>query len=192
MRVRPILCDLTRRVFLATTIPTSLLVGGQGKKQAGRGKNQSTNTGDGKALVTACRITFFTQDDDKDDDSVLDIRVDMSGSGASGTIANPDAWLYGIRGHFPDDSKNGPFTLNVRQGLRIGFNDGVSVGLGLTPNGNDTWKYEFEFRVDFEDGRWWQRACGAQLNAHRGETHRWHALDSDGLCRIEGGSIWRR
>ena len=94
-------------------------------------------------LVNA-NITFHTNDEDKDDDTVVSVTV-----GKGGTIA---AQVTDRFQHFNDHSDAGPFDLVINNPLtRDDLKTGV-VNLGITPNGNDTWHFNFFLDLRFSDG----------------------------------------
>jgi hypothetical protein len=95
-------------------------------------------------LVNA-NITFHTNDEDKDDDTVVSVSV-RNGP----TIA---AQITDRFQHFNDHSDAGPFDLEIvtpltRDDLKTGF----IVHLEIKPNGNDTWRFNFFLDLRFSDG----------------------------------------
>jgi hypothetical protein len=96
-------------------------------------------------LVNA-NITFHTNDEDKNDDTVVSVSVRRYA-----TIA---AQITDRFQHFNDHSDAGPFDLEIvtpftRDELKTG---GFIVNLEITPNGNDTWRFNFFLDLRFSDG----------------------------------------
>ena len=94
-------------------------------------------------LVNA-NITFHTNDEDKDDDTVVYVSV-QKGT----TIA---AQITDRFQHFNDHSDAGPFDLEIvnpltRHDLKTG-----NMTIAITPNGNDTWRFNFFLDLRFSDG----------------------------------------
>ena len=94
-------------------------------------------------LVNA-NITFHTNDEDKDDDTVVSVSVRRGP-----TIA---AQITDRFQHFNDHSDAGPFDLEIvtpltRDDLKTG-----NMTIAITPNGNDTWRFNFFLDLRFSDG----------------------------------------
>jgi hypothetical protein len=94
--------------------------------------------------LTSASITFHTNDDDKDDDTIVYVSVQK------GTTVAAD--ITDRFGHFNNNSDSGPFDLLMknsltREQLRTG-----NVTLAITPNGNDTWRFNFFLDLRFSDG----------------------------------------
>jgi hypothetical protein len=95
-------------------------------------------------LVNA-NITFHTNDEDKDDDTLVTVLV-LKGED---TVA---AQISDRFQHFNDHSDAGPFDLEIvttltRDDLKTG-----QVTMEITPNGNDTWRFNFFLDLRFSDG----------------------------------------
>src|SRR5215469_12161217 len=94
-------------------------------------------------LVSA-NITFHTNDEDKDHDTVVHVSVQKGP-----TVA---AQITDRFQHFNDHSDAGPFDLEVvtplaRDELKTG-----NMTIKITPNGNDTWRFNFFLDLRFSDG----------------------------------------
>jgi len=94
-------------------------------------------------LVNA-NITFHTNDEDKDDDTVVSV-TERKG----GTIA---AQVSDRFQHFNDHSDAGPFDLVINNPLTRDVLKTGKVELLISPNGNDTWRFNFFVDLRFSDG----------------------------------------
>jgi len=109
-------------------------------------------------MLTRASVTFHTNDDDKDDDTRVDIYVRLADKR---TIV---AKLVECLGHFSDHSDAGPYNLVLiksvsRDELRTG-----NVDLEIVPNGNDTWRFNFLVDLYFSDGgHLFAKANGVEL-----------------------------
>jgi hypothetical protein len=110
-------------------------------------------------LLTLARVTFHTNDDDKDNDTLVEVEVRLNDSTV---VAKLSDWLS----HFPDHSDAGPFTLRMvhparRSELRTG-----SVNILAEAIFNDTWRFNFVVDLLFDDGaHLLARANGVQLKS---------------------------
>ncbi|WP_203906183.1 hypothetical protein [Rhizocola hellebori] len=97
------------------------------------------------ANLTGATITFFTLDENKDDNTFVRVQVrDENGALASTTS--------GFFGEFKDGTTRGPLPMTVRSGIKwetLTFN---SVTISIVPDGNDTWRFGFEVDLFFSDG----------------------------------------
>src|SRR5262249_462020 len=88
---------------------------------------------------------FHTNDDDKDDDTVLSIGIVLP----DGTLV---ASVAGITGRFPDQHDNGPFSLTVFGKHSRDELKGSVATLHIETNGDDTWKFNWTMVLAFDDG----------------------------------------
>jgi hypothetical protein len=95
------------------------------------------------AILQSASFTFNTQDDDKDGDTQLRLEV-LDNQNHVVAIAN------GTFGLFKDQSQNGPIPLRVRGGITEGSLVGGHLDVLITPNGNDTWKFDGEVDINFD------------------------------------------
>jgi hypothetical protein len=125
-------------------------------------------------FLTRARVTFHTNDEDKDDDTL--VRVEVRLSDQSTVVAKLSDFL----GHFPDHRDTGPFTLLMvqpaqRSQLRTGsVNIAAKAAERTSPFPpfihDDTWRFNFVVDLLFEDGaHLLARANGVQL-ASSGEV----------------------
>ena len=118
-------------------------------------------------LLTLARVTFHTNDDDKDNDTLVEVEVRLNDQRT--VVAKLSDYL----GHFPDHSDAGPFTLVMvqparRSQLRIGsVNILASAHATFPPFGHgDTWRFNFVVDLLFDDGaHLLARATGIELNS---------------------------
>jgi hypothetical protein len=97
------------------------------------------------ATLTGATATFATLDDDKDDDTQLSIQV-------QNPAGSPVAAAAGTFGLFPDHRTTGPFNLPVLVPVTAGALDNGLIRIAIAPNGNDTWKFNYEIDLFFSDG----------------------------------------
>src|SRR5262249_32376668 len=113
-------------------------------------------------LVNA-NITFHTNDEDKNDDTLVTVSVQKGDTVAARTS---DRFQ-----HFNDHSDAGPFDLEIvtpltRDDLKTGL-----VSMEITPNGNDTWRFNFFLDLRFSDGsHLFARASRLQLTESLNRT----------------------
>lgn len=96
-------------------------------------------------LLLSAVASFHTNDDDKDDDTVLSIAIILSNGTLVGSVA-------GITGRFPDNHDNGPFGLIVFGQHRKSEMANARAALHIETNGDDTWKFNWSMVLSFDDG----------------------------------------
>lgn len=101
-------------------------------------------TGD-NAVLTRASVSFHTNDEDKDDDSQVEVTVRLMDQTVVASIADEF-------GHFDDHSDAGPFDLLITQAASRGALKTGSVAVKISPNGNDTWRFNFFLDLLFDDG----------------------------------------
>jgi hypothetical protein len=94
--------------------------------------------------LVGANITFHTNDEDKDNDTLISVTVQK---GATVVAQIEDRFQ-----HFNDHSDAGPFDLLLvnpltRDQLKTG-----KVKIAIKPNGNDTWRFNFFLDLRFSDG----------------------------------------
>jgi hypothetical protein len=117
-------------------------------------------------LLTLARVTFHTNDDDKDNDTLVEVEVRLTDS----TVV---AKLSDFLGHFDDHSDAGPFTLLMvqparRSQLRTGSVNILALAHATFPpfGHGDTWRFNFVVDLLFDDGaHLLARANGVQLTS---------------------------
>jgi hypothetical protein len=119
-------------------------------------------TGD-NAVLTRASVTFHTNDDDKDDDSQVEVTVRLMDQMVVASIADEF-------GHFDDHSDAGPFDLLITQAASRAALKTGSVAVKISPNGNDTWRFNFFLDLLFDDGAHLiARANGLEVTESRQE-----------------------
>jgi len=98
-----------------------------------------------KPTLVGANITFHTNDEDKNSDTLVSVSVQDSAA----TIA---AQIEDNFQHFADHSDAGPYDLLLvnqltRDQLKTGH-----MTIGITPNGSDTWRFNFFLDLRFSDG----------------------------------------
>ena len=114
-------------------------------------------------MLTGAIITFQTNDEDKDDDTTVAVTVFLR-DGRTAVAQTNNAFAK-----FGNDSEMGPFALWVsnpvtREQLKTGH-----VTIGISPLGNDTWRFNFVLDLIFSDGgHLLARATGIELTQDSG------------------------
>ena len=101
-------------------------------------------TGD-NAVLTWASVSFHTNDEDKDDDSQVEVTVRLMDQTVVASITDEF-------GHFDDHSDAGPFDLLITQAASRGALKTGSVAVKISTNGNDTWRFNFFLDLLFDDG----------------------------------------
>ena len=119
-------------------------------------------TGDAAKLASV-NVTFHTNDNDKDDDTTVDVTVQL----IDGTII---ASISDDFGHFDDHSNSGPFDVPLMTRPTRGDLKKGNVTVKVEPNGDDTWHLNFFVDMVFEDGaHLFARANGLELSESQTE-----------------------
>src|SRR6266436_1832759 len=93
--------------------------------------------------LVGANITFHTNDDDKNNDTLVFVSV-QSGT----TVA---AQIEDRFQKFGDHSDAGPFDLLVVKPLTRSQLKTGNMTIRITPNGNDTWRFNFFLDLRFSD-----------------------------------------
>jgi hypothetical protein len=96
------------------------------------------------AALTRASITFQTYDEDKDNDTLLDVTVAM----IDGTVV---AQISDSFGTFHDHNEDGPYDLELVDPRTRGERKGGHVTLKISPYGNDTWRFGFFLDLLYDD-----------------------------------------
>jgi hypothetical protein len=99
--------------------------------------------------LTAGRISFHTNDEDRDWDTMVTVNVYRRDGVEVASALLPAA-------HFDDNSDNGPFALST-QGLGGTTWDQMRGGwlqISINANGNDTWRFNYSAQLNFSNGRY--------------------------------------
>jgi len=94
--------------------------------------------------LVGANITFHTNDEDKDADTLVSVSVQK---GATVAAQIEDRFQ-----HFSDHSDAGPFDLLVVNSLTRDQLKTGNTRIGIKPNGNDTWRFNFFVDLRFSDG----------------------------------------
>jgi hypothetical protein len=109
------------------------------------------------ALLTRASVSFHTNDEDKDNDTLVEVDVKLIGGALVARIQDDFA-------HFADNSDAGPFDMILASAAKRGDLKLGSVTLNIRPNGNDTWRMNFFVDLLFDDGaHLFSRANGLEL-----------------------------
>jgi hypothetical protein len=96
------------------------------------------------ATLEAASISFHTNDEDKDHDTNVLVSV-QKGTTVAAEISDQF-------GHFGDNSDSGPFDLLLVNALTRDDLKTGNVTIAITPNGSDTWRFNFFLDLRFSDG----------------------------------------
>ena len=96
------------------------------------------------AVLTRASVSFHTNDEDKDDDSRVEVTVRLMDQTVVASIADEF-------GHFDDHSEAGPFDLLITQAASRGALKTGSVAVKIHPVGRDTWRFNFFLDLFFDD-----------------------------------------
>jgi hypothetical protein len=104
-------------------------------------------------IIEKIEITFHTTNDDKDNDTKLQVYVvqghDPKGNGKE--IAGDDNIAYGTT--FPDWKDNGPFLLPIKAEKATKEDlKNFTLKIRIIPNGRDTWRFHYTLRLYWSDG----------------------------------------
>jgi hypothetical protein len=97
------------------------------------------------AVLTRASIMFHTNDEDKDADTRVEVRVELIDKTLVASIADEFQ-------RFGDHSEAGPFTLKLAGSATRGALKTGSVSIKIMPNGNDDWRFNFVLDLLFSDG----------------------------------------
>jgi hypothetical protein len=90
------------------------------------------------ADLTTCEVRFHTNDDDKDGNNHLTIKLVKADGTQEVEIDGGD---FGAFGYFGNDTDNGPFDLNITSPFASTNVAGSQIVVHIDPQGNDTWKF---------------------------------------------------
>jgi hypothetical protein len=96
------------------------------------------------AVLTRASIRFQTNDEDKDDDTLLVVIVAL----IDGHVV---ARVEDVFGTFHDNHEDGPYDLELVDPRTRGEMKGGNVTLNIDPIGNDTWRFNFFLDLLFDD-----------------------------------------
>jgi hypothetical protein len=96
------------------------------------------------AVLTRASISFQTNDEDKDIDTLLDVTVALM----DGTVV---AQVSDFFGTLHDNHEDGPYDLELVDPRTRGEMKGGNVTLKISPEGNDTWRFNFFLDLLFDD-----------------------------------------
>ena len=110
------------------------------------------------AELTRASVMFHTNDEDKDADSRIELRVELIDKTLVASIADEFQ-------HFDDNSDAGPFTMMIAGSVTRGALKTGSVSLKMVTQGNDAWRFNFFVDLLFSDGaHLLARATGLELS----------------------------
>ncbi|MFI5960226.1 PASTA domain-containing protein [Cryptosporangium sp. NPDC051539] len=104
------------------------------------------------ATLTSASVTFNTNDEDKDGDTLVRIRI----WNKAGALVSLTENTYT---HFDDNSVHGPYALNVPAGVPMSDLQPGQFEIFIVPSGgsiftvpNDTWRFNYKAILNFSDG----------------------------------------
>ena len=151
----------------------------------GCGGNNNTNPGttsnSPSPVVTAtpvatlahCSIKFHTNDEDKDSDTHVTVTITDDNNVTSCKVDNDF-------GKFGDNSNSGPFGMPVVNATPKPNVQRGNIRLRIDPNGNDTWRFNFEVDMTFSDG---SRLTGAADGLELSQDRREQTFGISGILR---------
>jgi hypothetical protein len=100
-----------------------------------------------QVTLANCTVSFHTNNEDKDSDTHVTIRVRDDNNVTAAFISNNF-------GHFDDNSDSGPFGLEIQNASTIESLQRGTVTIRVDPNGHDTWRFNLSLlSLLFSDGR---------------------------------------
>lgn len=112
---------------------------------------------DPDARVVSVDGVFYTTSNDKDHDTVVDVRVYNN----QGVLV---AEALGLRGHWNDHSST-PFALALRNSVTKTAIPAGSVRITTSSNGNDKWEFNYGINIHYSDGSVTSRAWSGKVLA---------------------------
>ncbi|MDX6687046.1 MAG: hypothetical protein QOF86_3174 [Baekduia sp.] len=110
------------------------------------------------AVLTRASIRFQTNDEDKNDQTLLDVIVAQIDGHVVARVSD-------FFGTFHDNHEDGPYDLELVDPKTRGEMKGGNVTLNIDPIGNDTWRFNFFLDLLFDDGAHLiARATGLELS----------------------------
>jgi hypothetical protein len=97
-----------------------------------------------QAYLTKVTVSFFTRDDDKDHDTRIIVYLYLPDGRAIGKTEIPNEY-------FPDNTRQGPFPLSLNEKPMIGEIMRGTTTIRISPNGNDTWRFDYRIELHFSD-----------------------------------------
>lgn len=95
------------------------------------------------AVLTSVQVTFDTTDNDKDDDTILDVAL-LTYRGV--LMASKS----GITGHYNNNSTN-TVSLDINNAIDRTQVPAAKVQLAIHPNGNDKWDFNYHVVLGWSD-----------------------------------------
>jgi hypothetical protein len=119
-------------------------------------------------------VSFHTNDEDKDGDTHLTLTVrDVNGLVCSQVEGNFSG--------FPNQSDEGPFGLIIRNRQRDDLVQSGTFTIRIDPNGDDTWRFNFNLVLTFNDG---STLSGGVQNQQLSEAARQQDFPLQGLLNV--------
>jgi hypothetical protein len=105
------------------------------------------------ALFQSMQITFNTLNNDKDDDTRLEVWINK--------VGEQEAAYLDIQGRKFDDNSINIFDVPRKNHPMVRAEiPGSWVQLRIAPNGNDTWNFQFRVMLRFDDGSVYEKQFG--------------------------------
>ena len=96
-------------------------------------------------LLENCTISFHTNNEDKDADTHVTVKVYDAENNLSALISNDF-------GHFDDHSDSGPYGLVIYNPSTYTSLQHGNITIHIDPNGHDTWRFNFTLTLYFSNG----------------------------------------
>lgn len=124
-------------------------------------------------MLQNARISFHTNNEDKDDDTHVTITL----TDGNGVVA---ARISNDFGHFDDNSDEGPYALSIVNRSRKDLLQRGTITLRIDPNGHDTWRFNFFLDMTFSDG---SRLSGGANGLELTQNRRTQTFGIDGIVQ---------
>jgi hypothetical protein len=138
----------------------------------------------GDAKLVGAQVSFHTNDEDKDDDTHVTVTVRDQNNVVAAVISSDFE-------HYDDNSDHGPYQLTIQNAsswydLRAG-----TTTIDIDPNGNDTWRFNFNVDLTFSDGSHLGNQIGGVELSEERTSNSWSILPptDDYYSRMDFGWI---
>jgi hypothetical protein len=97
------------------------------------------------ATLTGASVSFTTNDEDKDGDSIVQVYL-LTNTNVTAAI------ITGTFGHFDDGSFHGPYAMNTTAGITASNLSTGLVHFNFAAIFSDTWRFNYSITLTFSDG----------------------------------------
>ncbi|KAJ2979748.1 hypothetical protein NQ176_g3063 [Zarea fungicola] len=129
--------------------------------------------GQAPAVLRNARISFHTNNEDKDDDTHVTVTL-VDSNGVTAALLSNDL------GHFDDNSDEGPYALTILNPSQEALLQSGRIRLRIDPNGHDTWRFNFFLEMIFSDG---SRLSGGANSLELTQNRKQQEFGIDGIVQ---------